>query len=75
MGDDSVTQYQIRAMCCHVDSHVVSDGHYVTYATADDVTWYKFDDVTVTKVNVDEELMSELVQQNVYLIIYRHVTS
>ena len=75
MGDDDVSQYEIRALCCHVDSHVVSSGHYVTYATADDVRWYKFDDVTVTKVNIDQELMTDLVQQNVYLLFYRRVTS
>jgi len=76
MGDDnSVTHYQIRALCCHVDSHVVSDGHYVTYATVDDVTWYMFDDVTVTKVNIDQELMSESVQQSVYILFYRRITS
>jgi len=73
MGDDA--EYVLRALCCHVDSASVNDGHYVTYATSDDVTWHRFDDDTVTGVNMDQELMSESVLQNVYLLFYRRITS
>jgi len=76
MGNDDVSEYELCALCCHVDSRVVDSGHYVTYAIHDDsVTWYKFDDVTVTKVDIGVELMTESLQQNVYLLFYRRLTS
>ena len=72
IGDHDVTQYQLRAVCC---CHVVSQGRYVTYTSCDDVTWYKFDDVTVTRVNIDAELISERIQQNVFLLTYRRLVT
>ena len=77
IGDADVTDYELCSLCCHVDSHVIGSGHYVTYATLPaQVTWYRFDDVTVTRVDIDHELESDALRQNVYLIFYRrrHVT-
>ena len=72
MGDDDdAGDYELVALCCHVDGHVISGGHYVACATADRVTWYEFDDVTVTRVNIDAQLQSERLQRNVYLLFYR----
>jgi len=73
MGDGDVTRYELCALCCHVDSDVIGGGHYVTYATADGVTWYMFDDVIVTAVDIDQELMIESLQRNVYLLFYRRL--
>jgi len=75
MHSRDVAKYQLTALCCHVDSHVITSGHYVTYATTDDITWYKFDDVTVTEVDIDQQLMSQSVQQSVYVLFYRRVVS
>ena len=73
MGDGAVTQYELCALCCHVDSDVIGSGHYVTYATADRVTWYMFDDDIVTAVDIDQQLMTESLQRNVYLLFYRRL--
>ena len=75
VGDGDVTRYELCALCCHVDSDVIGGGHYITYATADRVTWYKFDDVIVTAVDIVQLLTTESLKRNVYLLFYRRVTA
>jgi len=76
IGDRDVTRYRLRAAVCCQGHHEVGQGHHdVTYASCDDVTWYRFDDVTVIMVNIDQELMSEFLERNVYLLIYRRISA
>lgn len=64
-------RYDLYAMCLHVDSDTVSHGHYIAYVKSNDTgTWYKCDDEAVTPVNIEYEVSTRQVRENVYLLLY-----
>ena len=63
--------YNLYAMCLHVGSDSITHGHYISYVkSTDNGLWYKCDDETVTEVNIDYEMSTRLVRENVYLLFY-----
>ncbi len=62
-------QYNLYAMCVHLGD---TRGHYIAYAQVSD-RWFKFDDASVTQVNIDYEVSTKTVRENAYLLFYRRV--
>ena len=63
--------YDLYAMSLHVGSDSIAHGHYISYVkSTDNGHWYKCDDETVTEVNIDYEMNTRLVRENVYLLFY-----
>ena len=63
--------YDLYAMCLHVGSDSIAHGHYISYVKSSETgRWYKCDDETVTDVNIEYEMNTRLVRENVYLLFY-----
>ena len=64
-------RYDLYALCVHLGAAATSSGHYISYGKALDGNWYRYNDAKVTAVNMDYELSTRLVRENVYLALYR----
>lgn len=64
------SKYRLYALCLHSGGDCVPSGHYIAYAIADDGLWYKFEDENVVAVNIEYELSTQSLQEDVYLLFY-----
>ena len=66
--------YILHAVCLHSGSQRTSCGHYVSYCRISDNHWYYFDDHTVVPIeNIKNELNTDFVLQNAYVLFYHRV--
>jgi len=71
IGADEV----IIALSCHLADSMLQ-AHYITYAdTATPDTWFKFDDDILTKIDIKDELHSDTILHNTYLLFYQHLAA
>lgn len=63
--------YSLYAVCLHLGGEDTNSGHYVAHCRAVNGTWYRLDDERVdTITDIENELKSEEVQENCYLLFY-----
>ena len=58
-------KYELCSVCYHLGNSM-SIGHYISICKCND-GWYKFDDSTVTRVNI-----KEIFNNNAYFLFYKH---
>lgn len=63
--------YDLYGLCLHLGAESTHHGHYVSYSLAADGRWYRFDDESVTQVNMEYELTTKEVRQNAYILFYK----
>ncbi|KAK7102846.1 ubiquitin carboxyl-terminal hydrolase 20-like [Littorina saxatilis] len=74
-GGSSAHSYDLYGLCLHLGADSTHHGHYISYSLAADGRWYRFDDETVTEVNMEYELTTKEVRQNAYLLFYKRAAS
>lgn len=73
-GGGSSHMYNLYGLCLHLGADSTHHGHYISYSLAADDRWYRFDDETVTEVNMEYELTTREVRQNAYILFYKRAT-
>ncbi|XP_076447534.1 uncharacterized protein LOC143284594 [Babylonia areolata] len=74
-GQASSQMYDLYGLCLHMGAESTHHGHYVSYSLASDARWYRYDDETVTEVNIEYELTTKEVRQNAYLLFYKRAAT
>ena len=64
-------KYNLYGVCMHLGGENTSYGHYVAFSLAADGQWYKLDDESVSRVNMDYQLSTKQLRENAYLLFYR----
>ena len=72
--DTGCHRYDLYGLCVHLGANTTHDGHYVSYSLTNDGRWFRFDDDSVAEVNMEYELTTEEVRQNVYILFYKAVS-
>jgi ubiquitin carboxyl-terminal hydrolase 8 len=67
--------YDLYGLCLHLGADSTHHGHYISYSLAADGFWYRFDDESVTQVNMEYELTTKEVRQNAYLLFYKRAAA
>lgn len=64
-------KYDLYGVCVHLGANSTNFGHYISYCLHTDGQWYKFDDETVTQVNMQFELTTRELRENAYILFYK----
>ncbi|GAB1606608.1 uncharacterized protein LOC115210304 [Argonauta hians] len=64
-------RYNLYAVCVHLSSRGSNGGHYISYCLDSNGKWYKFDDDTVSQVDMQYELTTRTLNENAYLLFYK----
>nr|KAG5693265.1 hypothetical protein BaRGS_000847 [Batillaria attramentaria] len=74
-GGSGSHTYDLYGLCLHLGADSTHHGHYISFCLAADGRWYRFDDETVTEVNMEYELTTREVRQNAYILFYKRAAS
>ena len=70
-NNEQMMVYELQGVCVHSGAQSTSYGHYVSYCRVTTERWYYFNDESVSLIdNIEDELTTEFVLQNAYLLFY-----